>query len=69
MRILDVEHAIEPRVCRAGGAVQTVRPSVWVLEVSSRVRDERVEVGRAGEARGRLDHCKLFFGTLDRLAG
>ena len=65
MRILDVEHAIEPRVCGAGGAVQTVRPRIRVLNVAPRARDERIEVGRARVARGRLDYCKLFCGTLD----
>ena len=68
MRVLDVEHAIEPCVCHTGGAVQTVRSGVWILEVSPRAGDERIEVGRAGVARGRLDHRKLFCRTLDRLA-
>ena len=69
MRILDVEHAKEPRVCRAGRAVQAVGPRIWVLDVSPRARDERIEVGRARVARGRLDYCKLFCRTLDRLSG
>lgn len=68
MRILNVKHAIQPRIGRAGGAVQTIRPCVWVSEVSARARDERVEVGRARVARGGLDHCKLFCGTLDWLS-
>lgn len=69
MRILNIERAVEPRVCGARGAVQAVRPAVRVLKVPSSARDERIEVGRAGVARRWLDDGILFGGTLDRLAG
>jgi len=69
MRILDIEIGVQPLVRRAGRAVQTIGSRVGVLQVTSRARNEGIEVQRAGQPPGRLDHSKFCLSTLDRLSG